>query len=63
MLSAPMIGATRSVTPETEKSIYENQCLKRRLVPDDIARVVVFMSSDEAGAITNQHHIVDGGWN
>ena len=51
------------VTPETEQSIYENQCLKRRLVPDDIARVVVFMSSDEAGAITNQHHIVDGGWN
>ncbi|QTC89851.1 SDR family NAD(P)-dependent oxidoreductase [Brevundimonas goettingensis] len=51
------------VTPETEKSIYENQCLKRRLVPDDIARVAVFMSSDEAGAITNQHYIVDGGWN
>ena len=51
------------VTPETEKSIYENQCLKRRLVPDDVARVVVFMCSDEAGAITNQHHIVDGGWN
>jgi len=50
------------VTPETEKDIYKNQCLKRRLVPDDIARVVVFMSSDEAGAITNQHHIVDGGW-
>lgn len=51
------------VTPETEKDIYKNQCLKRRLVPDDIARVVVFMSSDEAGAITNQHYVVDGGWN
>jgi len=51
------------VTPETEKSIYENQCLKRRLIPDDIAKVAVFMSSDEAGAITNQHYIVDGGWN
>jgi NAD(P)-dependent dehydrogenase (short-subunit alcohol dehydrogenase family) len=51
------------VTPETEKSIYENQALKRRLVPNDIAKVVVFMSSDEAGAITNQHYIVDGGWN
>jgi NAD(P)-dependent dehydrogenase (short-subunit alcohol dehydrogenase family) len=50
------------VTPETEKTIYESQCLKRRLVPDDIARVVVFMSSDEAGAITNQHYVVDGGW-
>ncbi len=51
------------VTPETEKSIYENQCVKRRLIPDDIAKVAVFMSSDEAGAITNQHYIVDGGWN
>lgn len=51
------------VTPETEKSIYENQCLKRRLVPADVARVIVFMSSDEAGAVTNQHYIVDGGWN
>lgn len=50
------------VTPETEKEIYANQCLKRRLVPDDIARVVVFMCSDEAGAITNQHYVVDGGW-
>ena len=50
------------VTPETEKDIYANQCLKRRLVPDDIAHVVVFMSSDEAGAITNQHYVVDGGW-
>ena len=58
-----MCISDRWVTPETEKSIYENQCLKRPLVPDDIARVVVFMSSDEAGAITNQHHIVDGGWN
>lgn len=51
------------VTPETEKSIYENQCLKRRLVPDDIARVVVFLSTEDASAITNQHYVVDGGWN
>jgi NAD(P)-dependent dehydrogenase (short-subunit alcohol dehydrogenase family) len=50
------------VTPETEKSLFENQCLKRRLVPDDVARLVLFLSSDEASAITNQHHIVDGGW-
>ena len=50
------------VTPETDKYINENQCLKRRLMPDDIAKVVVFMCSDEAGAITNQHYVVDGGW-
>ena len=51
------------VTPESEKEIFERQCLKRRLVPDDIAKVIVFMASEEAGAITNQHYIVDGGWN
>ena len=51
------------VTPETEKDIYANQCIKRPLVPDDIARVVVFLSSDDASAITNQHYVVDGGWN
>lgn len=50
------------VTPETEKDIYRNQCLKRRLVPEDIARVAVFLSSEEASAITNQHYVVDGGW-
>ncbi|KQW80804.1 SDR family NAD(P)-dependent oxidoreductase [Brevundimonas sp. Root1279] len=51
------------VTPETEKEIYANQCIKRPLVPDDVARVVVFLSSDDASAITNQHYVVDGGWN
>ncbi|WP_420479252.1 SDR family NAD(P)-dependent oxidoreductase [Brevundimonas sp. FT23028] len=51
------------VTPETEKEIYANQCIKRPLVPDDIARVVVFLSSDDASAVTNQHYVVDGGWN
>ena len=50
------------VTPETEREIYKNQCLKRRLVPNDIARVAVFLASDEASAITNQHYVVDGGW-
>lgn len=51
------------VTLETEKDIYANQCIKRPLVPDDIARVVVFLSSEDASAITNQHYVVDGGWN
>jgi NAD(P)-dependent dehydrogenase (short-subunit alcohol dehydrogenase family) len=50
------------VTPETEKEIYERQCLKRKLVPDDIARFIVFMASEDAGACTNQHYVVDGGW-
>lgn len=50
------------VTPETEQDIYRNQCLKRRLVPDDVARLVLFLSSEDASAITSQHYVVDGGW-
>jgi NAD(P)-dependent dehydrogenase (short-subunit alcohol dehydrogenase family) len=50
------------VTPETEQEIYDRQCLKRKLVPDDIASFVVFMASEDAGACTNQHYVVDGGW-
>jgi D-xylose 1-dehydrogenase len=50
------------VTPETEKEIYDRQCLKRKLYPQDIARFAVFLASEEAGACTNQHFVVDGGW-
>ncbi|MGQ0483846.1 MAG: SDR family NAD(P)-dependent oxidoreductase [Hyphomicrobiales bacterium] len=50
------------VTPETDELINRSQCLKRRLQPIDIARVVLFLASDDAGAITNQDYIVDGGW-
>ena len=38
------------------------QCLKRKLYPEDIARPVLFFASDEAGACTNQSYVVDGGW-
>jgi NAD(P)-dependent dehydrogenase (short-subunit alcohol dehydrogenase family) len=50
------------VTPDGERQIAERQCLKRKLVPDDIARPVLFLASDEAGGMTNQSIIVDGGW-
>ncbi len=50
------------LTPESEKELMARQCLKRKLVPDDIARPVLFFASDEAGACTNQSYIVDGGW-
>lgn len=50
------------VTDEGRKEIMQRQCLKRELVPDDIARVVLFFASEESGACTNQHYVVDGGW-
>jgi len=49
------------LTPESLARVLEAQCLKRELAEDDIARVVLFLASDEAGAITAQHYVVDGG--
>ncbi len=50
------------LTPESEAELLKRQCLKRKLVPDDIARAVLFFASEEASACTNQSYIVDGGW-
>ncbi len=50
------------LTPEREAELLRRQCLKRRLVPEDIARATLFFASEEAGACTNQHYVVDGGW-
>jgi NAD(P)-dependent dehydrogenase (short-subunit alcohol dehydrogenase family) len=50
------------VTPETEKEINLRQCLKRKLQPEEVANVIVFLASDAASACTNQQYIVDGGW-
>jgi D-xylose 1-dehydrogenase len=50
------------LTPEGEAELMQRQCLKRKLVPDDIARVVLFFAADDSGGCTNQNYIVDGGW-
>jgi len=50
------------LTPEGEKELLQRQCLKRKLVPEEIAKFTVFLASDEASACTNQQYVVDGGW-
>ena len=45
-----------------EKELMTRQCLKRKLYPDDIARVILFFAADDSGAMTNQQYIADGGW-
>jgi D-xylose 1-dehydrogenase len=50
------------LTPDGEKELMQRQCLKRHLVPREIARATLFFASDEASACTNQQYVVDGGW-
>src|SRR5258708_4312226 len=49
-------------TPEVEKEIMAGQCLKRRVLPDDVANMALFLASDAAEKCTAQEFIVDGGW-
>jgi NAD(P)-dependent dehydrogenase (short-subunit alcohol dehydrogenase family) len=53
---------TMWLTPEGEEELMKRQCLKRKLMPADIARTVLFFAADDSGACTNQNYIVDGGW-
>ncbi len=50
------------LTPEGEAQLMARQCLKRKLLPEDIAKAVLFFASDDSGACTAQSYIVDGGW-
>ncbi|HUM14211.1 MAG TPA: SDR family oxidoreductase [Candidatus Nitrosotalea sp.] len=50
------------LTPEGEQELLRRQCLKRKLLPEDIARVVLFLAADDSDACTNQSYVVDGGW-
>lgn len=50
------------LTPEGEAELMQHQCLKRKLTPEDLARVVLFFAADDSGICTNQNYIADGGW-
>ena len=50
------------LTPEAEQEMLEGQCLKRRLLPPELARMILFLAADDSSACTSQSYIVDGGW-
>jgi len=56
--------APRRVTGHAEYDdwIIRNQCLKRRILPEDVADLVLFLASDLASMITGQNLVIDGGW-
>ena len=50
------------LTPESEAEMMKKQCIKKRLMPSDIAKAVLFFSSNPSSGCTNQSYVVDNGW-
>jgi NAD(P)-dependent dehydrogenase (short-subunit alcohol dehydrogenase family) len=48
-------------SPEEANQIADRQAIKRRLLPDDIARATLFLAADDSEMITKQYLVVDGG--
>ncbi len=49
------------LTPKYKKLILDKQSLKRQLNPADVARLVLFLASDQSSGCTKQSFVVDGG--
>lgn len=50
------------LTPEAETELMSRQCLKEKLMPEDIARLTLFLAADDSRMITAQAFVADGGW-
>lgn len=52
----------RWYTPEAAAEIVAAQCLDGRIQPADVAALVLFLASDDAGMCTGHSYFVDAGW-
>jgi NAD(P)-dependent dehydrogenase (short-subunit alcohol dehydrogenase family) len=50
------------LTDEYITEVLKNQALKRMILPEDVANLVLFLAADDSSAITNQSYVIDGGW-
>jgi len=49
------------MTPEAEKNLMQVQCLKEKLAPADVTRMVLWLASDDSRMCTAQLWVVDAG--
>ncbi|MFI5001775.1 MAG: SDR family NAD(P)-dependent oxidoreductase [Reyranellales bacterium] len=49
------------LTPEAEADLMKAQCLKEKVYPPDIARMVLWLAADDSRLVTAQNFTVDGG--
>lgn len=48
-------------TPEAETKIFNGQCLKERVMPEDVANMALFLASGSAGKCTGREYYIDAG--
>ena len=49
-------------TDAYKAEILARQALQRLLLPEEVARLVLFLAADDSSAITNQAYVIDAGW-
>jgi NAD(P)-dependent dehydrogenase (short-subunit alcohol dehydrogenase family) len=49
-------------TEEYKAEILSAQALKRMIVPEEVARLTLFLAAEDSAAITSQSYVIDGGW-
>jgi len=49
-------------TEAYKAEILARQALKRLIRPDEVARLVLFLASEDSSSISNQSFVIDGGW-
>ncbi len=52
---------TKWWTPEGEQRTMDDQVIKRRIMPEEFAQMVLFLAADDGAACTAQQFLVDGG--
>ena len=49
-------------TPEAEAKIFNGQCLKERVEPEDVANLALFLASKSAARCTGREYYIDAGY-
>lgn len=48
-------------TPEATARHLQSQCIPRKVMPPDLARMVLWLAADDSAMVTSQYFVVDGG--